>query len=146
MECQLEKRIDHREVQPKYREALFHCNLLADGKGMTSMGVICAGCCLRFAQILDVKRDLLLTNRVSVNEYESEPSIIGEYLTERLKPYFDLLNGLGKTVKDLESACVKCKAIPVNKPEYSTTIRNATPAHYVNRNDLKVIPKRRGEK
>jgi hypothetical protein len=136
MRCKLEKQVDHSTVKKQFRDTYIHCPLLAkEDKGMNSLGVLCGGCCLRIQQLIEAKKDLLLRQVFSVEDYKRNPDLIMEYLPERLQGYYVALRKLGKTVDDASSECGRCKAMPI---DYAPTrASKATEMTECGRNDLR---------
>jgi len=118
MNCELEERIDHSTIKQRFRETLLHCPLLEKkGIGMSSTGVICGGCCLRLGQLLEAKADLLLRSVVNSEDYKRNPDVIAEHLPQHLQEYYLALKERGKTVKDVDSECSRCRPEPIgNRP------------------------------
>jgi hypothetical protein len=114
MKCRLAKQVDHSTVKKQFRGTYIHCPLLAkENKGMNSFGVLCGGCCLRIQQLIEAKRDLLLRQVFSVEDYKRNPDLILEYLPERLREYYAALKKLEKTVDNASSECARCKGVPI---------------------------------
>lgn len=122
MKCKLEKQIDHSKIRGQFRKTYIECPLLErEDVGMNSLGVVCAGCCLRLSQLLESKKDLLLRQVFSVEDYKRNPDLIGEYLPEHLKEYYTAIKRLGKTIDDVSSECSRCKPEPMdNRPIYAS--------------------------
>lgn len=136
MKCELEKQINHREVREQFRQTLIHCLLLErHDVGMSSLGVICGGCCIRIQQLLEAKADLLLRSIISLEDYKRNPDMIMEYLPEHLKEYYVGLRRLGKTMNDVSSACSHCRAEHIGKkPVHASEAQEMTEC---GRNDLR---------
>ena len=136
MKCKLTKYIDHSIIREQFRQTYIQCPLLErEDVGMNSLGVVCAGCCLRIQHLLDAKKDLLLRQVFSVEDYRRNPEIIAQHLPEHLKQYYEALKGLGKTMDDVSSECSRCKAEPIDdRAIYSSTNTEMTEC---GRNDLR---------
>lgn len=136
MKCELEKQINHRKVREQFRQTLIHCLLLKrQDVGMSSLGVLCGGCCLRIQMLLEAKADLLLRSIVNAEDYKRNPDVIREHLPERLNEYYLVLRELGKTMNDVSSACSHCRAESIdNKPVHATEAQEMTEC---GRNDLR---------
>jgi len=115
MKCKLAKQVDHSTTREQFRKTYVHCALFAgEDKGMNPLGVLCCGCCLRIQMLNEAKKDLLLRQVVSAEDYKRNPDLIVEYLPERLHEYYAALKKLGKTVDDASSECARCKAVPID--------------------------------
>ena len=111
MKCKLTKYIDHSIIREQFRQTYLQCPLLErEDVGMNSLGVVCAGCCLRIQHLLEAKKDLLLRSVISAEDYKRNPDIIKEYLPEHLQTYYLALKKLGKTIKEVSSECNRCRA------------------------------------
>ena len=136
MKCRLLKHIDHSKVKEQFRKTYIHCILFATkDKGMNSLGILCCGCCVRFQQLVAAKKDLLLRQVLSVEDYRRNPDLIVEYLPERLQGYYAALKKLGKTVDDACSECARCKAMPIDYAPTRTS--KATEMRHCGVNDLR---------
>jgi len=110
MKCELEDMIDHGSIRQRFRETLVYCPLFQrEGVGMSTLGVICGGCCLRIQQLLDAKADLLLRSVVSVEDYKRNPDVIQKHLPENLGEYHAALRRLRKSIVDVSAECGRCK-------------------------------------
>jgi len=121
MKCKLEQQIDHSKIREQFRKTYIECPLLErEDVGMNSLGVVCAGCCLRLNQLLEAKKDLLLRQVFSVEDYKRNPGIIAEYLPKHLRQYYEALKELGKSMDDVSSECSHCKSEPMDsRPVYA---------------------------
>lgn len=122
MKCKLEQQIDHSKIREQFRQTFIQCCLLEKQDiGMSSLDIICGGCCLRIRQLLEAKKDLLLRQVFSVEDYKRNPEVIAEHLPEHLKKYYEALRGLGKTMDDVSSECSRCKPESIDdRPVYAS--------------------------
>jgi len=116
MRCELESRVEHGNMREQFRETFIHCPLMERREtGMSSLGVVCGGCCLRIQQLLEAKADILLRSVVSVEDYERHPDAIAEHLPEHLQQYLLALRRLGKTMNDVAAECKRCNPDPIGE-------------------------------
>jgi len=136
MKCKLEKQIDHSKIREPFRKTYIECPLLRrEDVGMNSLGVVCGGCCLRIQQLLEAKKDSLLRQVFSVEDYRRNPAIVAEHLPEHLKQYHEALKRLGKTMVDVSSECSRCQPEPMDtRPIYADEKTEMTQC---GRNDLR---------
>lgn len=122
MKCALEKHIEHSKIREQFRQTFIQCPLLErEDIGLHSLGIVCGGCCLRIQQLLEAKKDLLLRQIISLEDFKRNPDVIVEHLPEHLGEYYKALKRLGKTMDDVSSECSRCKPEPIdNKPVYAT--------------------------
>ena len=118
MKCALENEIDHGDVRKQFRDTLVYCPLFErKGTGMASLGVLCSFSCLRIQMLREAKSELLLRSVVSVEDYRRNPDVIAEHLPQHLQEYYLALKERGKTVKDVDSECSRCRPEPIgNRP------------------------------
>ena len=136
MKCKLEQQIDHSKIREQFRKTYIECPLLErEDVGMNSLGVVCAGCCLRIQQLYEAKKDLLMRQVFSVEEHKRNPDVIKEHLPGHLKQYYEALRVLGKTMNDVSSECSRCISQPADsKPVYASEETEITQC---GRNDLR---------
>ena len=136
MKCKLQNQIDHSRIKEQFKKTYIECALLAtEDIGMSSLGVLCCECCLRIQELVEAKKDLLLRQVFSVEDYKRNPDLIVDYLPERLQSYYAALKRLGKTVDDASSECGRCKAMPI---DYTPTrASKMTAMTECGRNDLR---------
>ena len=136
MRCKLDKQVDHSEIREQFRKTYIHCPLLErKDSGMMTLGVLCGGCCVRIQQLLETKKDLLLRQIISLDDYKRNPDMVQEHLPEHLKQYYRALRKLGKSLEDASSECSRCKPSPIeDTPTYSSKAAEMTEC---GRNDLR---------
>jgi len=122
MNCTFEKYMQHNKIRNQFRQTFIQCPLLErEDAGMSSLGIICGGCCIRIQQLSEAKKDLLLRQVINIDDYKRNPEIIEEYLPEHLLNYYKALKKLGKTMDDVSSECSRCKPESIEgKPVYSS--------------------------
>ena len=136
MNCIFGREISHSTIRQRFRETLIHCPLLErKGTGMSTLGVICGGCCLRIQQLLEAKDDLLLRSVVNREDYRRNPDAIQEHLPESLGEYYAALRRLGKSIADASAECGRCKAEPIGDRPVKAAER--TEMTHCGRNDLR---------
>ena len=114
MNCELRKYVDHSSIREQFRTTFLHCALLErKGIGMSTLGVICGGCCLRIAQLRDAKSDLLVRAVINPDDLKRNPDVIQEHLPESLREYNVALKRLGKSIADASAECGRCKPEPI---------------------------------
>jgi len=115
MNCKLQKQVDHSKIREQFKKTYIECPLLATKDvGMSSLGIVCGGCCLRIQELTEAKKDLLLRQIISVEDHKRNPDLIVDYLPERLQGYYAALKRLGKTMDNASSECGRCKAVPID--------------------------------
>ena len=122
MKCKLYKQVDHSKIREQFRQTHFHCPLLqTEDIGMSSLGVICGGCCIRIQQLLATKKDLILRQIMSAEDYKRNPDVIEEHLPEHLIRYFIALKRIGRKLEEASAECSRCKPAPIeSQPTYSS--------------------------
>lgn len=136
MKCKLEKQIDHNRIREQFRRTYIQCPLLErEDKGMTSFGIVCGGCCIRFQMLNEAKADLILRQIITKDDYKRNPDLIEEHLPEVIKEYYRALNTLGKTLDDVASECNRCKPEPIEGRQPNFT--KATEMTECGKNDWK---------
>ena len=136
IKCALEGKVSHSNITPRFKETFVQCAVFARGEGMKSVGISCAGCCIRLQQLIEAKNDLLLRQTFTREDLQKEPDIIEHYLPEQLLEYFKAIRSLDITLDKLEGECNKCRAVPVEAPV--ATDVEATKMNYVGRDNLRV--------
>lgn len=134
IKCALETKVSHKNITPRFKETFVQCAVFARGEGMKSIGIVCAGCCLRLQQLLDTKNDLLLRRIITREDYKRSPDIIKEHLPEHLLEYFKAIRSLDIALDKIEGECNKCHAVPVEAP-IETNVE-ATPMTHVAKRDV----------
>ena len=134
MKCELSKLVSHKNITPRFKETFIQCAVFSRGEGMKSIGIVCAGCCLRLQQLLDTKNDLLLRQIITREDYERSSDIIEEHLPEHLLEYFKSIRSLDIALDKIEGECNKCRAVPVEAP-IETSVE-ATPMIHVAKRDV----------
>lgn len=119
MKCDLEKKITHKGITPKFRNTLVYCPLVAkDSIGMKSLGTVCAGCCIRIHQVLEKRSDLILTGKVSQSELKRNDGAFYQFLSDILKLYAENLPEIaGRNWVAIAGECSRCSARTVGNEE-----------------------------
>ena len=119
MKCMLDGKVSHANVREAYRRSLLSCSLLEDKgtRGMVAMGVICSHCYLRIFDLRQAKAHLLLQGTLTPETLSHYPELLKDHLPEHLAEYFSALQSLGKSMKGIDDACARCRAVPVKDTE-----------------------------
>jgi hypothetical protein len=136
MKCQLDKKIDHREVKKEFKDSLFFCPLLAKQYvGMNTMGIICGHCCLKCQQVGDILKDLLIKQVIDKNDFKRNPERFYDQLNPTLRKHAEVMAQVyGKTWIDIIKVCQRCNPTPV-VPVVQTKVE-PTEATMVGKRDL----------
>jgi len=132
MKCHLHKHIDHSGKRDVYTSSFFHCPLLSkESDRMREPAIVCAWCCLKLVDLLQVWRTLPLKSGLSSEEIKRNPKVIMNFLPTDLKQYYLALQNFGITFKDMELECSHCKGKSLNPPP---PIPEPTEMSFVHRN------------
>lgn len=108
--CALEREINHKNIDDKFRTACSPCTLF-------SSKVMCAVCCLRISKILEALRTPTyiepgFPSELIASEIKQHKENIVQQLPSYLKEYYEILpNASGK---DWDAIARECGMCPVN--------------------------------
>jgi len=117
--CALEKIIDHKKVDEKYKELLFCPNFEKEGNGgMKFTGIVCTNCCIRVQMVADALSGLILRGEFSLDELKERPDVFYSKLSPKLREYAETVSKeTGKSWFEIKNECQRCKPTWVNSQE-----------------------------
>ena len=135
MFCKLNKKIDHKHVEQKFKEATVSCPAFAHKEvSMNVLGVLCTNCCIRTQMVLDKRTELLRIGTVAPEDINLEPNCFVKLLTGVLKEYGEIVPRESHlNWSQISAECGRCKA-GQHEPIIA---KDATKMSYVGRPDLR---------